>query len=280
MARKVLITGAGGFIGGALLKKLQHLDPIGVDFDLKEKVDNKNFIEADLRDEALVKEIFDEHKPDTIFHLAALSSPQRNEEYPDLAKESNTGITKHIVNNLPVDAHIIFPSTDKIFDGSDPNPDEDAEAKPLWLYADLKYQCEGIIKTKTDKYHIVRLPIVHSTGKLTAITKGAGPGSFIDKAIIDIKAGREVVVFENVERCFLRREELICIFETFIDDTRYGTYHVGTSMMNYYQRLCSLCDELDIDWKGKITPAQGKANPLVQNLKTEKLKKTFEIVLT
>lgn len=277
---KILITGAGGFIGGSLWERLRPYDPIGVVFNFKEGANAKNIIEADLRDKARVKEIFDEYMPRTVFHCAALSSPQRNQEDPKAARDSNVGITENILSNLSEDAHIIFPSTDKVFDGSDPDPDEEAPVKPTWLYADLKYQCEEIIKKKTGKFHIVRLPIVHSLGKLTITSTGAGRGSFIDRAIIDLKAGKKVAVFRNVARCFVRIEELLDLWEVFINDTRYGTYHAGTKMMTYCDRLCALCDELGIDWKDKITPVEGSASPLTQNLNTDKLKNTFGVVLT
>jgi dTDP-4-dehydrorhamnose reductase len=277
---KILITGAGGLIGGCLFEKLKNFDPIGVVYNLKERDNGKNFIEADLRDEKKVKEIFEKYKPSTVFHFAAFSSPQKNEANPKFALDSNLGITRNIVNNLSSNTHVIFPSTDKVFDGSDPNPDEETEVKPSWLYADLKYQCEEIIRKNTEKFHIVRLPIVHSLGKLTIISNGVSRGSFIDKAINDLKAGRQVSVFKNVKRCFLRVEELLNLFEMFIDDSHYGTYHIGTKMINYYDRLCALCDELGIAWKDKIIPVEGNAKPLAQNLNTEKVKKTFGVPLT
>ncbi len=277
---RILITGAGGFIGGSLFERLRRDNPIGVVFNLKEGINDQNFIVADLRDKARVKEIFDKYKPRTVFHFAAFSSPQRNQENPQVARDSNIGITENIINNLPDNAHIIFPSTDKVFDGSHPNPDEETEVKPVWLYADFKYQCEEIIRKRTGKFHIVRLPIVHSLGKLTNVSNGTVRGSFIDRAIIDLKAGKEVVIFKNVKRSFLRIEELLSLFEIFINDTHYGTYHIGTRMMNYYDRLCALCDELGINWKNKIIPVEGKANPLEQNLNTDKLKNTFGVVLT
>lgn len=276
-AGRILITGAGGFIGGSLFEKLRHHNPIGVVYNANKGFSHdRNFIKADLTDKKRVKEIFDQYKPSTVFHFAGFSSPQKNEGNPQWARDSNLGITKNILNNLSDGAHVIFPSTDKVFDGSHPNPDEEAEVKPLWLYADLKYQCEKIINKKTNKFHIVRLPIVHSLGKLT----GANRGSFIDKAIIDLKAGKEVIVFKNVQRCFVKLEELLNLFEIFIHDTNYGTYHVGTQMLSYYDRLCVLCDELGIDWKDKIIPVEGNANPLVQNLNADKLKNTFKVVLT
>ncbi len=278
---RILITGAGGFIGRGLFEKLKNYDSTGVTFHLKEGDSSKGFIEADLRDGKKVKEIFDKVKPTIIFHFAAFLSPRRNEENPENARAANIGITQNIVNNLSDDAHIIFPSTDKVFDGSDPNPDEETGVNPLWLYAHLKYECEEMIKEKTDKFHIVRLPIVHSLGDHFSISTRTGRGSFIDKAIIDLRSGKKVTVFNNVERCFLRLEELLNLFEIFINDTNYGTYHVGTRLMNYYDRLCALCDEMGKDdWKDKIIPVAGKASPLVQNLNTNKLKNIFGLVLT
>lgn len=270
---KILITGAGGFIGGSLFERLRRHDPIGVAFHRPEGAGDRNLIGGDLRDKNKVKEIFDQHRPGTVFHLAGFSSPRKNEENPQLARDSNLGATQNILDNLSDDAHIIFPSTDKVFDGSDPDPDEEAKLNPMWLYAKLKYQCEEIIKKKTDKFHIVRLPIVHSSGSQI----GAGRGSFIDKAIIDLKEGKEVTVFRNVQRCFVKLEELLDLFEIFINDANYGTYHVGSKLTSYYDRLCDLCDELGIDKKDKIAPVDGNVLPLVQNLNTEKFKDTFGI---
>ena len=53
---------------------------------------------------------------------------------------------------------------------------------------------ENNIKKKTKKYHIVRLPIVHAFGDRAGISTETGRGSFIDKAIIELRGGREVTV--------------------------------------------------------------------------------------
>ena len=278
-SKRILITGAGGFIGGGLFRKLNAYNPVGVILHSKEGGDG-NFIQADLTDADRVKAVFDRVQPTTVFHFAAFLSPKRNEESPLQARETNIGITRNIVDNISGDTHIIFPSTDKVFDGVDPSPNEESPINPLWLYGELKAECEEIIKSKTGKYHIVRLPIVHSYGEPTRISTRSGRGSFIDRAIIDLKAGKTVTVFDNVERCFLRIEELLALFEVFIHDTHYGTFHVGTKMMNYYDRLCGLCEELNMGCEGRIIPTVGNARPRAQNLNTNKLKKTFGMVLT
>jgi dTDP-4-dehydrorhamnose reductase len=234
----------------------------------------------DLRDERQVKILFREYPPQMIFHFAALTSPRRNEDNVQLARESHINLTNNIVKNIPEDTHIIFLSTDKVFDGTDPYPDEETKPNPLWIYGRLKWECEGIIQKHLKRFHIFRLPIIHSIGYYSALSEEAGPTSFVDKAIMELKAGRQVEVFDNVQRCFLRLSELVEILKIAINDTHYGIYHVGTRMTNYYERIRILCEEQGIDWKGKLIPENGKALPLVQNLNTNKLKETFGFILT
>jgi len=68
---------------------------------------------------------------------------------------------------------------------------------------------------------------------------------------------------------------LVKLFEMAMDDCHYGIYHVGSAMMNYYDRVRILCEEERIKWEGKLIPRHGKALPMVQNLNTDKLKKIF-----
>lgn len=280
MGKRILITGVGGFIGGALFSKLRKINPFGVDFALKVEPIAGNFLEVDLRDENGVKTLLNEYSPDTVFHFAALKSPRRNEENVSLAIELHLRITNNIVNNIHKDAHIIFLSTDKVFDGSQPCPDEEAEKRPQGVYGRLKLQCENIIKERLKRFHIFRLPIVHSLGEHTSLSTGAGPASFIDKAIADLRAGKQVVAFDNVQRCFLKLQDLLNLLEIVMDDTHCGIYHVGSRMMSYYDRLRFLCEENQINWKGKLTPKSGQASPLTQNLNSSKLKRIFDYTLT
>ncbi|MFC1646110.1 sugar nucleotide-binding protein [Candidatus Omnitrophota bacterium] len=272
---KVLITGAGGFIGSGLFSKLHYLDPLGVDINFKKESTVRNLLDVDIRDEEKAKILLNEYSPDVIFHFAALTSPQRNEDNKELAKESHISITYNIINNISKDAHLIFPSTDKVFDGTDSCPDEDAQANPLWAYGEFKLQCERLIKNRVRHAHILRFPIVHSLGEHTALSIGAGPGSFIDKAILDIKSGKKISVFKNVKRCFLKLSELLEVLEKVMTDQHYGIYHFGSRMMSYHERLLFLCKENNINCEGKLIPTTGKALPLVQSLNTDKCNKIF-----
>ncbi len=85
--KKVLITGAGGSIGAELSKQIVSFAPdeitlidnceynlYAIDWDIRNKNESLsiNTVLADIRDKDKIKNIFKTHKPDIVFHAAAL----------------------------------------------------------------------------------------------------------------------------------------------------------------------------------------------------------------
>lgn len=266
--KRLLITGASGFIGKALFTRLESLNPIGIYFRTKPQLDDINMVSADLRKDDTVYRLLDEYQPEAIFHLAALISPQANENNPALATESNLRITENILKYSARLTHIIFLSTDKVFDGTAPYPDETTSPRPVGLYGLLKRQCEQLIQSQAKRHHIFRLPIVHGLGDPSSL-------SFVDKALIELRNAQTVEAFDNVRRCFVKLEDLIEILTVTLQDTNYGLYHVGSPMLSYYDRLRVLCEDYRVAWKGKLRPKAGQAVPLEQNFDTQKITSVF-----
>jgi len=276
--RRILITGAGGFIGSALLKRLCDLSPVAVYYNTKPRLEYRSLRFVDLCDEHAVRVLMKEVRPEIVYHFAALTSPQRNENDPELSRESHLNITENVVNNLPEGAHIVFTSTDKVFDGSDPYPNENSEPRPLWLYARLKLECENLIRKRVPRHHIVRLGIVHSLGEEQAYMRQSEVKSIIDNAIVNMRMGKKAEIFNNVERCYVRISRLVDLFNCLLDDEHYGLYHVGSPKMSYYERIKQLCMEIGIAWQDLLVPVSGTATPMVQNLNTVKYSSTFRII--
>lgn len=269
---KIIITGASGFIGMSLFLHLRNMDPLGIRFSSNIKNITGNIHKLDLRDENHVKALFEAYSPTIVFHCAAMTDPMINEENKYLATEMNFKVTKNIIDNISHDSHLIFLSTDKVFDGREAYPTEESETNPQWLYGKLKLECENLIINRLEKYHILRLPIVHSYGDEHS-------KSFIDKALIDLRAGKRVEAFDNVKRCFVKLNELVDLLGKLLCDKHYGIYHVGSEMVSYYERILVLCKNNNVSCEETLIPKSGKAKPMIQNLDTMKLKTTFNICL-
>mgnify|MGYP001470405719 CR=1 FL=1 len=73
---KILVCGAGGFIGHHLVKRLKkdqnnHVSGADLKFPIYEKSNADNFYKIDLRDKAEVEKLLNLHKYDEIYQLAA-----------------------------------------------------------------------------------------------------------------------------------------------------------------------------------------------------------------
>ena len=75
---RVLITGADGFVAAHLIKELQRQDGISITgLGLKESpscTKTIDYLTLDITDYEAIKELIEEKKPDSVFHLAALPS--------------------------------------------------------------------------------------------------------------------------------------------------------------------------------------------------------------
>ena len=126
----VLITGAGGSIGGELCRQIAALEPstliavdhsenqiFEIDRELRQRFPQLNLISiiADIRDASRVHSIFGRHRPHAIFHAAAHKHVPLMEENVVEAVTNNVLGTRNVVD-AALDAetkHLVNISTDK-----------------------------------------------------------------------------------------------------------------------------------------------------------------------
>jgi len=278
--KKVLITGAAGFIGSRLFKYLQDkgYEVYGVDFDIINKPNDKMF-DINLLDYENKNECFSKINPEFIFHLAAFSGPGRNEEKPEVAYKYNVELIKIILKNLDQSIPIFFPSTDKIFVGHK-FPNEKTKLNPPNVHGKVKLECEELLKKHTKKHFILRQPVVHSSGSYTPNSKMAGPSSFVDHAIDSMKSNKTVKIFSNVKRCFIKVEELVLVYEMLLKSKDYGTYNMASPLVSYYERIVQICKKNNIKYEKLLIPTTGNIIPLEQNIDGSKFEKVFKFKLS
>ncbi len=131
--KRVLITGAGGYIGSALARYLgeaslqrlvlldiaeQGLFELGTELDDRGDVTRRALIVGDVCDAALLREIFEDHQPQIVFHSAACKHVSLMEANPFTAARNNVLATHRLLeaaNNARAEQVIVI-STDKAVD--------------------------------------------------------------------------------------------------------------------------------------------------------------------
>ena len=175
MARQtVLITGASGFIGTALIARLsKQYYTIGIDKILRKDRDSSVlWYKADISDKKLLRDVFREIKVKTsgridyVFHLAAFYDMTNRESW--MYRESNQNGTRYLLDNLiPFNVkNFIFSSSTVVFKPTmgDDKLNEDSDLSSFIRYGNSKIEGEKIISEYKEKIKatIFRLSAVYS----------------------------------------------------------------------------------------------------------------------
>lgn len=174
--RTILVTGAAGFIGANLVKRLlrdgRDIHLIGIDnmndyYDMRlkeyrlEKLNaypNFTFVKDSIADKALEGDVFVQHKPSVVVNLAAQAGVRYSITNPDAYIESNLVGFYNILEacrHHPVE-HLVYASSSSVY-GSNrkvPYSTEDKADNPVSLYAATKKSNELMAHAYAKLYNI------------------------------------------------------------------------------------------------------------------------------
>ena len=233
--KTILVTGAAGFIGSNLVKRLYTMigdvNVIGLDnmnhyydvalkeFRLKELVQYSTFkfIEGNIADKALITSVFEEYKPQVVVNLAAQAGVRYSIENPDAYIEANLIGFYNILEacrHNPVE-HLVYASSSSVYGSNKkiPYSTDDKVDSPVSLYAATKKSNELLAHAYSKLYGIP------STG-LRFFTV-YGPAGRPDMAYFGftnkLRTGQKIQIFNygNCKRDF-----------TYIDDIVTGVVNV------------------------------------------------------
>lgn len=172
--RTYLVTGAAGFIGYFLSRKLleQGCRVIGIDnindyYDVNLKYarleqlapfEKFTFIKGDVSDKDLITQTFEEYKPKIVVNLAAQAGVRYSIENPDVYIQSNIIGFFNILEACrynPVD-HLVYASSSSVYGANKKVPFSEADFvdRPVSLYAATKKSNELMAYTYSHLYTI------------------------------------------------------------------------------------------------------------------------------
>ena len=280
---KVLVTGFAGFIGSHLTEKLLNDGHIVIGIDefndyydpkIKERntslfLNNERFIfnKADIRDKNSVNEIFAQHKPEIIVHLAARAGVRPSLQQPVLYEEVNVLGTLNLLeaaknNNCK---KFVFGSSSSIYGECKNIPFKETELdlKPISPY--------GVSKLTGEKYchaynHLYKMPII-CLRFFTVYGPRQRPDLAIHKFTKLIEEGKSIPVFGDgmYKRDFTYITEIIdgIMSSVNYDKSSFEIFNLGESHTTTVVDLVKLIENATgkkavIDWQ----PAQAGDVPL------------------
>ena len=210
---KVLVTGAAGFIGSHVSRRLLDsewevvgLDNLNAYYDVRLKEarlarlrqsGDFSFVRAGLEDSAALDRIFSESKPVRVVHLAAQAGVRYSIEHPEAYVSSNLVGFANILEVCRRNSveHLVFASTSSVYGASRQIPfsEHGVTDHPVSFYAATKKANEAMAHSYA---HLYRFPC---TGLrfFTVYGPWGRPDMALFKFTEAILAGRPIQVFNN-----------------------------------------------------------------------------------
>ena len=175
--KKVLITGAAGFIGAAVAKKLVEIGVYTFGIDnlnnyysqslkkarLKEiqkssGTSNWNFLEISIENNEKLKKVFEEVNPDIVINLAAQAGVRHSLINPSSFIETNLKGFGNILENCRLYdvMHLVYASSSSVYGGNTTLPYKESQNvnHPVSLYAATKKANELMAHTYSHNYNL------------------------------------------------------------------------------------------------------------------------------
>lgn len=176
MSKTVFITGASGFIGSNLAKRILTTEPntkvIGLDnmndyYDVRIKearlaelqsFENYTFLKGNLADKELINRIFEQYHPEIVVNLGAQAGVRYSITNPDAYIESNMLGFYNILEacrHYPVE-HLVYASSSSVYGSNKkvPYSTDDKVDNPVSLYAATKKSNELMAHAYSKLYNI------------------------------------------------------------------------------------------------------------------------------
>jgi dTDP-4-dehydrorhamnose reductase len=165
---KVLVTGASGLLGSALLRAASQSGAIAVAAYNSHPLNGG--LQMDVTEQAQVQAAMQRVAPDYVIHAAAFTNVDACEIEPQRAWDVNALGTKHVADACEdYGAKLVYVSTDYVFDGEDGPYSEEDPTHPINVYGESKLAGERFTLDRSDNA-VARVCVLYGPNKPNFVT--------------------------------------------------------------------------------------------------------------
>jgi len=189
---KLLVTGAGGFLGSAVCQAASALWQVyGVVFSHSSALNPHAVFRADLTRHREVKRVMDSVLPHAVIHTAAMADPNACQANPAQSGKINVDAAVFIAkwcadHGIPM----VFTSSDLVFDGQNAPYRESDPVNPVNLYGEQKARAEAEIQRIYPEASVCRMSLMF----------GDKPSARYQPPAILLKQGQKIRLFVDEVR--------------------------------------------------------------------------------
>lgn len=159
---KIIITGAGGFLGHPLCLLARRNWSVQAIFrQNRPQVAGVQTVSLDLTCSEKLNNFIEHLRPQAIVHAAADANVAACQAHPQEAEEINVRVPGRLAQiSAQLGIPFLFTSSDLVFDGLNAPYDEESPPKPIGVYAGQKLRAETLVQRRYPQALVCRLPLM------------------------------------------------------------------------------------------------------------------------
>ena len=245
MDKRVLIVGAGGFLGRSLCEiPVKGVERVPAMRTIRPPHAAETVQLLDLRSEEQVTSVVNRVRPAWVINAAALTSVDGCENEPDEARQMHVDATGRLARACrAAESGLITISTNYVFDGEGGPYRESDPPRPLNVYGRTKLEGEACALGAGCPSIVVR----------TAVLYGYQPGcrpNFVTWAAGSVARGSAIRVVSDEWANPTHVDELAVFLFALCDSSYRGVVHfAGPDYLTRYEMVAEACDCFGLDMK-------------------------------
>ncbi|PSQ60312.1 MAG: dTDP-4-dehydrorhamnose reductase, partial [Bacteroidetes bacterium QH_10_64_19] len=241
---RILITGANGLLGQALVRRLsqnREFDVLATARDDAPRFDGGScgYSPLDVTQPDAVENVFEDFAPNAVINCAAMSDVAECDENRNEAWAVNARAVKRLAKHChETRARLVQVSSDFVFNGKRGPYDEDARPDPVNYYGRAKLAGENAVREAgRSNWAIVRTVLLYGTGQ------GLSRSNVVLWMIDELSQGNQLHIVDDQYRTPTHVDDLATGIERLVNREKTGIYHIsGRDLVSIYELACTVAE--------------------------------------